>query len=433
MTPPPADVSEPAPEYLPPAPPPVAAPWWHPAATRWQVLLLVAIIAGGTFLRVHRYGTLPESYDASLYDLYLQATLKFGLASYPELVDNYLDTQNSVTGAILPPTRFLYVFCGYLWHGVFGTHALNSLRGVSCAASVGMLVLCAVWIWRMSGPLYSLGVTALLATAPVQVHMAEHALIDGFFAFWAMLVLWTLWECLRSPDHAGWQAAYALAGTLLVVTKENAFFVFVGVAGLLLLNWKGRFGTVTPRLLLLTVAGPLLGLVILISLAGGLGTFIHVYLLLVAKAYTLKYAILTGDGPWHRYLIDLLIVSPWTLLLAVGAVFCLRRGHRPDLYFLGFLTATYLLMCNVKYSMNLRYSTIWDLPLRYLAFGQLVLCANRLPDTRHARWILVAGVAFLCAYDLHQIKVLFYDQHPVELISGNLLRGVQIMKGIEIK
>lgn len=396
---------------------------------RWAVALLALVFALGTFMRVHRLGSLPESYDAALYEHYLNKTFVGGISGYPDLVDYYIEQQQKMAGAILPPTRFLYIFCGYVWHAVTGADAIHSLRDVSCTSSLLMLVVTAVFIWRLAGPGFSVGVTALMATAPVQIHMSEHALIDGFFAFWATLVLWSLWECLRAPDHPGWQTFYALAGALLVLTKENAFFVYVGVAGLLLLNTRLHFGTVTLRLLLLTVAGPLLGLVTLLFLAGGAANFIHVYRLLVAKAYTLEYAIMTGDGPWHRYLVDLLLVSPLTLLLAVGAVFRLRLTDKPALYFSAFVAATYLLMCNVKYGMNLRYSTIWDLPLRYLAFSQWVVCSERLASPRYTRWLMVGGVVLLCAYDLHQWQVLFVKQHLLELVSEYLLRAQNILKG----
>ena len=395
---------------------------------KWQVYVLMLIVAAGALIRMHRLGTTKESFDAMLYQHYLKLLISNGLGSYPDIVEYYIRSQRLLPGAILPPTRALYILCGYFWHGIFGTDPMTSLRDVTCTVGVLMLVLTAVFVWRMAGPRFSLGVTALMASSPVQINMSEHVLIDGFFAFWAMLVLWSLWECLRAPDHSGWQTLYAVSGALLVLTKENSFFVFVGVAGLLVLNWKVRFGTVTLRLLLLTVAGPLLGVVILLFLSGGVTNFIEVYRLLVEKAYTLKYAIRYCDGPWHRYLIDLLLVNPWTLLLAIGAVFALRLKNKPALYFVGFFAVTYLIMCNVKYGMNLRYATIWDLPIRYLAFTQLTACAWRIGGRRYASWLLVGGMMVLCAYDLHQWQILFVDSHLLELVSEDLLRAVKMVK-----
>ncbi len=32
-----------------------------------------------------------------------------------------------------------------------------------------------------------------------------------------------------------------------------------------------------------------------------------------------------------------------------------------------FVVASYAIMCNIKYGMNLRYANMWDMPLRFLA------------------------------------------------------------------
>ena len=93
------------------------------------------------------------------------------------------------------------------------------------------------------------------------------------------------------------------------------------------------------------------------------------YRLVVSKASVFPYAIATGDGPWYRYFVDLLLVSPLIFLFAWGAIFRLKFADKQSLYLLTFVAATYLLMCNVRYGMNLRYTNMWDLPLRYLALG----------------------------------------------------------------
>lgn len=390
-------------------------------------LALLGLLALGVFLRVYPSSAFRGiGYDEHLYRIYVAQLGKVGLLAYPDMTEGYIAEQASLPSAILPPTRFLYIFCAHLWRGVFGVGPLSALHAVSCAFSVLTLVLAAVWSWRLGGRAACLGVTALMACAPTEIHMAQHALIDGFFAFWAVLALWTLWESLRAPERLGWQLLYAAALALMVLTKENAFFIYVALLGLLGLNYKLRFGTVTPRLLLLTVAGPLLGMVVLLFLAGGVENFISVYRLLVAKAYTLEYAIKTGDGPWHRYLVDLLLSSPLTLLLALGAAFRVKFTDKPALYFLGFVALSYALMCNVKYGMNLRYATVWNLPLRALSFSQIAAWASL--GGRRATVLLVAGTAALCAYDLRQYCVLFVEHDLYELVSEGLLQALKILK-----
>src|SRR5205823_14934006 len=135
----------------------------------------------------------------------------------------------------------------------------------------------------------------------------------------------------------------------------------IGLAALIAGNHWLRFGIVTRRLVLVTIAGPLAGMVGLIFLCGSAETFYLIYRLLVSKASVLPYAIATGDGPWYRYLVDLLLASPLIFLLAWAAIFRLKFADKQSLYLLMFVVSTYLVMCNIRYGMNLRYTNMWDM------------------------------------------------------------------------
>jgi 4-amino-4-deoxy-L-arabinose transferase-like glycosyltransferase len=365
-------------------------------------------------------------FDEGLYRKYVSELSVTGLAGYPDIVDRYIEVQKTLTGSILPPLRFLYIFAAYLWHQIFGTEALASLYAVASFFSVLTLLLSTAFAWRLKGPGCALAIAALMSVAPTQIHMSQHALVDGFFTFWALLSLWMLWENLRAPRHWLFLTFYSLALCLMVLTKENAFFVFVALAAIIALNRWLQFGTVTRELLLCTVAGPLLGFVVLVFLAGGLETLRTSYQLSVSKNYQLTYAIMTGDGPWHRYLVDLLLVSPVVLLLAVGAMFRLDRTQKPELFVFTFIAASYLVMCNIRYGMNLRYANMWDLPLRILAFGQLAYFTARL--SRYRTLLLGAAVALLCAVELRQYIILCVQFPLYELVPEGLLRALHILK-----
>jgi 4-amino-4-deoxy-L-arabinose transferase-like glycosyltransferase len=256
--------------------------------------------------------------------------------------------------------------------------------------------------------------------------MAQHGLIDGFFAFWATLCLWLLWENLKRPNDPLRLSLFGVCLALMVLTKENAFFAYVGFLALLGINKWLRFGTVTRSLLLVTVAGPLLGVAVLVSLCGGAQTCYHTYQLVVSKASVSPYSIATGDGPWYRYLVDLILASPLTLLLAWGAIVQLKPAKNKEaVYLLIFMIATYLLMCNVRYGMNLRYTNMWDMPMRYLAIGCI---ADLTRSARRREMLIVAAVIFLCAIDLRQYYILFVQHDLYELVTGALLRALQILK-----
>ena len=416
----------------------------QPGLRKIDMFLLAIIFAVGIFLRLTPHAFLPGGslhsvvalhpqpafnqmgFDEGLYREYVNAFRKGGLSSYPDIVQEYIDVQKKLPGSILPPLRFLYIFTAYVWHSIFGSEALAALRQVASFFSMLTLALAAFFAWRMRGPTWAVAVAALVAFAPTQLHMSQHALVDGFFTFWATLTLWLFWENLQAPRDWRWLVGYIVALALLVLTKENSFFVWIALVALLIANRWLQFGTVTRELVIATILGPLLGVVILIVLAGGIDIFIQSYQLSVGKNFELHYAILTGDGPWYRYLVDLMLVSPIVLILAIASVFRLNRAMKPELFFSIFIAASYLVMCNVKYGMNLRYANMWDLPLRFLAFSQIVWLASLVKRFQVA--IVAAAIVLLAAIEFHQYIVLAMRYPLYELITHDLLEALKILK-----
>ena len=365
-------------------------------------------------------------FDENLYRGYVENLIKHGVTAYPDFADHYVELQTSLPSAILPPTRFLYVFAAYIWHSVSGADSLSSLHHVSSFFSMLMLALATIFAWRAGGLRLATPVAALMAFAPIQIHMSQHALIDGFFAFWATLCVWLLWENLQRPRQWPWLVGYGFALALLVLAKENAMFVYIGLAGLLAVNHWLRFGQITRALLVTMFVGPLLGVALLVNLCGSVDTTIKIYLLLVSKASVLPYAIATGDGPWYRYLVDLMVMSPVILILAIGGIFTLKITDKAALYLLSFVCASYLLMANVRYGMNLRYATIWDLPLRFLAVLSLTN-VSQLFGARAQLWFVVLTAA-VCAVELRQYLIFFVEHDLYELVTAGLLRAIRILK-----
>src|SRR5438477_3896657 len=314
-----------------------------------DIILLAIILAPGIFLRLpphtfaasaalHPIASLhPQpafneiGFDEGLYREYVNALSKDGLGSYPDIVQGYIDVQKKLPGSILPPLRFLYIFTAYLWHSIFGAEALDALYQVAAFFSMLTLALATAFAGRLRGPTWAVAIGALMAVAPTQIHMSQHALVDGFFTFWALLSLWLLWENLRRPHHWRLLVSFVIALMLLVLTKENSFFVWIALAGIAIANRWLRFGTISRELVVAMIIGPLFGVVVLIFVAGGIDMLFQCYQLSVGKNFTLRFAVFTGDGPWHRYLVDLLLVSPIVLILALGSVFRIDLTKKPVL------------------------------------------------------------------------------------------------------
>jgi hypothetical protein len=375
-----------------------------------------------------------------------------GMGATPALSELFIKTQRDPNVKCeLPPTRFLFIYTAWVWKNLrWGETppvplnemmtesakkpadepyskdcsrrdpAIASLNEVSFAFSVLMMIAGGLFAWRMLGRAAGLGVLALMGADPLQIHISQHAMVDGFFAFWALLCLWTTWECLRSPTNRYWLAGHTVCLALMVMTKENAFFAYCALALIVISNRWLRFGTVTPVFIGLSMAGPLIGVAMLVMVAGGVGNFIEIYKLLVNKAQGLDYAFLTGDGPWFRYLVDLIAISPIVLCLALGALFALT-GRRKEVAFLAiFVAASWAIMCNVRYGMNLRYTSMWGMPMRAAAFLMLwELCAR----FGKRQWLVALTlITGLCAYDVRQYGIFgrnpddpWYETYPKDM------------------
>ena len=411
---------------------PLPRPW-----KCWSFAALLLLL--GCALRIVPWTSFDGmGYDESWYRKYVLALDRHGLGVYPEICEAYLeDGQDEQTIAKVPPMRVLFVVTGWAWKrlafgnappadldapgGLARDPALISLHRV--ATLFGCLGLVAAWGFarRLSGEVEALGVLALFACSPLLIHMSQHGLIDGVLATCALFGLWALWESLQKAARPAWLIVFACCCALIVLVKENAMFVGLGFAAVMLLA-RPRAGR-TPWLA--AICGGLLGITLMAWTAGGLGTVHDGYRLIVHKAQALDYAHRTGDGPWSRYLIDLMIFTPATLCFAVGGAFRTLRDDRRGAVLLLFLAVTYLAMCNVRYGMNLRYTTIWEFPLRALAVLQAAALAARF---RHSRTVLAAVVAVLCAIDLAQYRQFFVTYRLYELPTADLLRAVQMLK-----
>lgn len=416
---------------------PVLSPATYPRETRttiapaWRFSFSLAfIIAAGILLRLYLpVGFTGVGFDENLYRTYIEIADRIGVFQYPAVAEQFISNQlNPKNNAILPPTRILYIGGGYLYHHVFGLSPLAALHALSAHFSILTLLISAVFCWRVTKrKSLTIVVTALVACAPTQIHMGQHALIDGVFGFWALLVIWLLWENLQKPNNTRWLIAYGGALASLVMTKENSAFVVATLASILALNPWLRSGEVTRRLLITTAAGTLVGLTAVVLAVGGFEQFVMIFSLLKQKVPILPYTIRTGGGPWHRYLIDLLLVSPIVVLLAGAAVLETRRSTVPgQAYAAAFVCLSYAVLALFPDGMNLRFIVMLDTPLRFLAAAQLLALSHRWG--RHRTLLLTCVVVALCGYELRQHYVLFVKGALYELVTEGLIHAQGIVK-----
>jgi hypothetical protein len=131
------------------------------------------------------------------------------------------------------------------------------------------------------------------------------------------------------------------------------------------------------------------------------------------------------DGPLHSLVV--LHPQPASQQLGFGSAFNLRLAKKQEWFCFFFIAASYLVMCNINYGMNLRYANMWDLPLRVLAFSQLLVLIGFVAQ-RWRRIALFAAVGLTCALEMRNYVVMAVEYPLYELVSPELMRGLKILK-----
>ncbi len=315
------------------------------------------------------------------------------------------------------PLRVLYIAAAAAacrFPGASGYLPLVALSAIS-----GLATLVAAWalFTRWLRPPVALAAVALTAVSPLATGMSARALQDSFFTFWIVATLVFFERTLAGGRRRdGWLLALCALGGLL--TKETMALVYPVLA---LAAIGGRW----RRPLIPLAAAALLALAVLAPLAGGVGPLFAIYRRSLAGMGTNDYVLHWQRGPWFRYLVDLLLLSPATMLLAgVGAV----RGppeeaDRPGVARARLLTAAGLGVFSALFNMDVRFVIFADVLARALAaVGLDVLALRFFPRRRTAALAAFAALAVaLDAAQWHRVFVAgrVYDPVTESLVAAD--------------
>jgi 4-amino-4-deoxy-L-arabinose transferase-like glycosyltransferase len=397
----------------------------------WIALIVIV----GSALRLLPFFAVPDSPTLDEYLYMTNVTMLHkvgGPLEYHALIEYYVEAQEKEHMVMLPPTRCVYIMLGWAATTLFQVKPETGLRGVAMTFSILNFLLAGAFAYRLAGPKRALVVLALMAAAPLELMLGRRELVDGVFAFWALLALWLLWENMQKPGRLGWLAAYSAALTVMVLTKENAFFAAVGIGGVIAVAAifpSLKMGRVTWSTVIATVAGGALGIAVLICLAGSPQMLYRTFHLLVTKAEGMEFAQATGRGPWYRYLIDLMLLSPLVVILAIGGIFGLKREDSHAWFLLLFVLFSGFVMVHVENGMNVRYTAMWGMPMRFFAAGALLSLAAAVP--RRALWqgVVLGGLlGLVCSVELHQYWLFFMWHDIGEPVTKYLMYATEIVK-----
>ncbi len=383
------------------------------------VVLCIGALTAATLASV-RY---VENPDEAYYLAYAGYIGEHGLAGFRTLFHDYL--AEPAHWLYPNPLRVGFISLASVWTGVRGA-SFQALSELSLACHVLLLAAAYLFLRGLLGRAQALLAVTLIGCSPLLLGIARRAWIDAAATLAGLLVVWSFIASLRQPERSGPRALFAVAFGCGILVKETTLLLALPCAALL--AWE-RFVARQSRLPLgpyaLALSIPLAACAALWWLAAGdLHTLIGVARIILTSPASNAYALEYGGGPWSRYLVDLLLLAPWTTLLGIAGLGLAARGagqRAPGdarvwlaLVLLGILVAA------APFTKNVRYVALCEVPLRALATA-LVCELTSASQGRRGVLIAAALLLALCAVDWLAFQRIFVEAALYDPMTASLL------------
>ncbi len=347
-----------------------------------------------------------------------------GLKGFPDLFKNYLQNQENW---IFPnPLRVGFAVLSCIWIKIFGNNFLN-LAFLSLFSYCLFLFICFYFTRKYFDEKIALLLIILLAFSPLNMAMARRALTESTFNLFSALSLWLFFDLLKERRSFKY-ILFIFIYSFTILVRETAVILSLFFI-LYLVFYKFFFKKAVNSVDFLSVAlfpAVIVGF-IYINLGGGLFNIVNTIKIILTPPRTNQYAILFGSGPWFRYIIDYILLSPWVVILSIGFVFYYFSSKERDektVYFL--LALVFIFFAFNIFTKNIRYVMILDMPMRLFS----VLMLKRLIESifpKRAFILIAIFVTMVSMFDYINFHNLFIKEGIYDPVTFLLLRAEHII------
>ncbi|MDD5027073.1 MAG: glycosyltransferase family 39 protein [Candidatus Omnitrophica bacterium] len=323
------------------------------------------------------------------------------------------------------PLRIGFIILSAAWLKILGYSLLN-LAYLSLFSYALFLVFSYYFSRKYLGEQFALLLVILLAFSPLQMAMARRAFIDSTLNLFSLLTIWLFWDFLKNGGRLKFILfILAYAGSILI--KETSLlliFVFLPFLSASRFIYKKK---VPLREMALLLALPLVLAGLAYLACGALVYMPGIIKVLLMPAPAGSYASLFCSGPWYRYLVDFMLLSPWVVILTIGFIFSFFLKREEDelaLYFIFVFLLTFVVFS--IFLKNVRYMIILDTPMRLFSLLMLNKIAQRIYPRRAMKLTFVL-VIILAFFDCLNFYYLFIGEGIHDPTSFFLLKARQFI------
>ncbi|KPK42673.1 MAG: hypothetical protein AMJ78_01655 [Omnitrophica WOR_2 bacterium SM23_29] len=392
-------------------------------------LFRVVIICLILFSVLSVYVTIPteenfaKTADEGYYFIFASLVNEGGVSQFPFLAKTYIDNKEA---RLFPtPLRIGHILSTALWFKLF-PNTLVSLAQFSLFCFILFLVVSFYFARRNFNRDVAYLFTLLLSSSPLMMVMGRRALSEMHGNLLWALVIWLFLDFLRKENKIKY-FIFLLAYSYSITVRESSIALLLFFALFFFIHKYAYKKSISGAYLLGIAFVPLFLLstayVILFQGVGNVLRIVGATLNVHFGIQTSTYALLFCTGPWYRYIVDYLLLSPVTTLLFTG-YFCyttlIRNFEWKTTYFMIYFTLVFIIFSFFRYSKVVRFVINLDMVIALFSVKLLYELFRQKDEQRQTYFVFVTIVAlfiinYLSFIDLFCIKGI-YDP-----ISHNLL------------
>lgn len=361
--------------------------------------------------------------DEGYYFNYATFIAEKGLSGFSTLFKEYLGNQQRWLSP--DPLRVGFIILSAIWFKISGSSFIN-LAYFSLIFYTLFLLSSYYFSKKYLGEKLALFFVILLAFSPLQMAMGRRALMDSAVNLFVSLSIWLFLDFLRNKGLLKlilFIAAYSYS----ILVKESVIILTVPFLILLMIDrfvYKNECSLKDSLLVLLLP--PFIALSVY-ALLGCLPYVFDTAKIALNPPLPNPYALLFGSGPWYRFIIDYMLLSPWVVILSIGFIFYFilnKKNNDIAHYFMVIFVSNYILFN--FFTKNLRYVMILDMPLRLFSLLMMNIVANKFFPRQAIKFISIL-VIILALSDYLNFYHLFVLEGIYDPVSFLLLKAKHII------
>ena len=361
----------------------------------------------------------PEA-DEGYYLKYATYISTNGIGNFHELFKDYIENKNNW---LYPsPLRIGYILLSAASMKIFGNTFL-SLSLLSLVSYLAFLIVSFYFTRKYFDEKIAFLLTILLAFSPLNMAMARRALQDSTANLFYILSIWLFFDLLSKRSNLKY-VLFVLIFSFTILVKEPALLLSpVFIIYILIHKYLLKNPIHIKDILAITVYPfAIVGLVYM-SCAGDFSYVLNTVKTILISQKTNQFSILYGSGPWFRYLIDFMLLSPLVCILSIGFIFYCLTLKELDSRISYFLVIFVLVLFFFNlFDKSIRHVIILDMPMRLFAIFMLKnIFETKIP--KYSAIITAAIVIIISVFDYINFNYLFIHQRIYDPVSFWLLRA----------